>query len=110
MFENNSKPLSSSSPTSALSPGTCARVKISSKMPFIPSSTDVCNGYMRPSIIDLSRTENFLLRDELADIVKTAKTHDSQVYLLCIYIFDGCISALNFVVANIEIASFFLTR
>ncbi|EZF31408.1 hypothetical protein H101_04974 [Trichophyton interdigitale H6] len=78
MFENNSKPLSSSSPTSALSSATCARVKISSKMPFIPSSTDLCNGYMRPSIIDLSRTENFLLRDELADIVKTAKTHDSQ--------------------------------
>lgn len=91
MFENNSKPLSSSSPTSALSSATCARVKISSKMPFIPSSTDLCNGYMRPSIIDLSRTENFLLRDELADIVKTAKTHDSQVYLLCIYWLDALI-------------------
>ncbi|KAM5458408.1 hypothetical protein MaudCBS49596_000321 [Microsporum audouinii] len=80
MFENNPKPRSSSSPSASLSSSTRPRAKVPSKMPFIPTSTDACNGYIRPGTIDLSRTENFLLREELAEIGKTTKTHDSQYH------------------------------
>ncbi|KAF3479521.1 uncharacterized protein GIQ15_06497 [Arthroderma uncinatum] len=58
------------------SPSSRSRVKIPSKMPLIPTSTDACNGYFRPGTIDLSRTENFLLREELAEICKSVKTQD----------------------------------